>query len=135
MNIPRKGDFGTLQVDLDGIIVFACVNFSNIVQRPLENLIGHPVFKFIAAKERTECQRKFEQMVLTRVPLATVKQFVTPAGVTVPTLTNACLFRDPDGQPCGVISIEQRLSSAAVWRVTDELPRSRWMKGAGCPNG
>ena len=131
MDIPRKGDFGTLQVDLDGKIVFACVNFSNIVERPLERLIGQPIFRFIAARERTFCQRKFEQMVLTRVPLATVKQFVTPSGVTVPTLTNACLLRDAEGQPCGVISIEQRLSGAAVWRVTEELPRARWLKGAG----
>lgn len=118
VDIPRKRLFGVAQISLARHIEFADLDFSRILERPIEDLLGRDVMDFVADPDREAAVDSFNDLLSSGRSTVLVKHFTGGfKKPTVPVLTHACLLRDTEGGPVGVLLLEQILSAGGLKRV------------------
>ena len=118
MNIPRKRLFGSAQISLSRRIEFADLDFSRILERPLEDLLGRDIMDFVADPDRASAVESFKTLLSSGRSTMLVKHFCGGFNKPpVPVLTHACLLRNLEGGAVGVLLLEQILSEFGLKRV------------------
>ena len=118
VKFPRKRLYGSAQISLERRIEFADLDFSRILDRPLEDLLGRDILDFVADPDRDGARARFRTLLADGRPYAAVKRFSGSFNrPPVPVLTYACLLRDPEGGAVGVVFLEQVLTENGLKRV------------------
>jgi len=83
---------GALTVSVDGIVLFANQSFANMLNVPLEQVIGSSIFNWVATDQREllQSQLKFKDESVRRFELS----LTTQTGVAVPIYLSVTLMRD-----------------------------------------
>jgi PAS domain-containing protein len=113
-DFPRKRAFGTVQLSLTGIVEFADLDYTRLLGRPLEDLIGRSAIDLLLEEEREPAKHRLRTLLDTGQPAQIRKQYIGRDLNPVSVLTNSCLLRNPDGRPVGILVVEQRLSVAGA---------------------
>lgn len=118
VKFPRKRLYGSAQISLSRRIEFADLDFSRILDRPLEDLLGRDILDFVADPDRDCARTRFRTLLADGRPYASVKRFSGSFNrPPVPVLTHACLLRDPEGGAVGVAILEQVLTEQGLTRI------------------
>lgn len=115
--IPVKRPIGYVQLTLGGKITFADLDYSRIVERPLEDLIGRCFIDMIAGDEQDLATTRLKVLVKGRKPSQAFKNYVTPGGRSVPVLTTAWIEYDCEGSPVGIGGTDQPMTKFGLERL------------------
>lgn len=118
-----KKVIGTIQLSLKGMIEFADLDFSRILKRPLEDIIGRSCLDFVEDVDRDAAEARLKVLIISKKMHVATKRYKSAdySLPPLPVLTYAGVLRDPGGYPTGLFSTNQPLSHEGFRRLRAEL--------------
>jgi PAS domain S-box-containing protein len=108
--------------DREGRYLWANSVFARIVNKPVEQILGHDDTELFAPETARDF-KEYDRQVMEGGAITTVQEFNTAAGVRRSYLTTKTPFRGPDGDVLGILGISHDITERKL--AEDELKRQK----------
>jgi PAS domain S-box-containing protein len=121
-SLVSKAPIGIVQKELDGRIVFINAEYSELLGRPRDALIGHSVREFLHPDDREPHIAAVNAAIAGDTNVQLEERYVWPSGAIVWASNSISITRDAAGQPLNLVAVARDITERR--RATEEIAAS-----------